>query len=599
MRRTALLRAGVGRALEFSDEGVVLLAVFLVFFNTLFNGYCGEDYSVIVGYDFHTTLRNLGALFSRAAYFQGSMETSYRPVVTLCYFGIYAIIGERPWGWHLFSVAVHALNAVLVLRLLRRVFPGQRWIALFGALLFATHSLTAEAVNGITYLEDPLVTLFSLTSIFFSLHYLERGGRARAILAGLALLVACLSKESGLVLLLLIPLVIHFCVAGVNRSPVRERAWRLGLVLVFFALCYGVLRFGVFTLGVDFPKPGRSLMGYWAGIVFPATYYLQRLFTPIGLIPFDWAGVEDFSRSALLWRTLAFFAFLVPILWVARQWRDFRLGLLFAAIPLAPVMNILWIHRPVAERFMYLPMIGVSICASAVVSRLAGLFRKPLSQVCLSLLLSIGLCLQAAFTVWQNRSFRDQLSYWSAPQPTWGQQDRLLGLAMAFRIRGEPDRALEALGQAERSLKYNHAFVFTEQALAHLYKGELKKALERSDMALDWTPRGVSVFYVVFRNHGEILLALGRNEAALQAFSLGARMNPFSADLRLGMARAALRLGQRASALEYVRQARRLNPGKELPAELDPILKDIVQGWQDGFAVSATEQEKKRVGPGR
>jgi tetratricopeptide (TPR) repeat protein len=139
---------------------------------------------------------------------------------------------------------------------------------------------------------------------------------------------------------------------------------------------------------------------------------------------------------------------------------------------------------------------------------------------------------------------------------------------MAFRRRGDLDKASATLDEAERSMQYNHAFVYTEHALVHLAQGRLDDAWEKSELALRYSPKSVSLFHYPFRNHGEILLALGRPAAAWEVFSRAARINPFSADIRLGMARAALRQGDRGSAQKFLAEAVRLNPDKGIPAEL-------------------------------
>src|SRR5580765_5836347 len=62
----------------------------------------------------------------------------YRPIVNSSFALNGRLLGWGPAGFHLVNVLLHAVNAMLVLRLLRRYSVGIG-AATFGALLFALH----------------------------------------------------------------------------------------------------------------------------------------------------------------------------------------------------------------------------------------------------------------------------------------------------------------------------------------------------------------------------------------------------------------------------------------------------------------------------
>ena len=71
------------------------------------------------------------------------------------------LFGLNPWGHHLTSVLLHALNAVLVFALLQQM-TGATWRSLWVAALFAVHPLRVESVAWVAERKDVLSAFFGL-----------------------------------------------------------------------------------------------------------------------------------------------------------------------------------------------------------------------------------------------------------------------------------------------------------------------------------------------------------------------------------------------------------------------------------------------------
>ena len=126
---------------------VLAVAVLLAYFNALTGIFQFDDYNVIV---------NNPAVHSLPAWFD-SMP-GIRPLLKFSY-ALNWTVNAGPFGFHLFNVLVHAVNAVLVYRVLcalRERQAGADWAPLVGALLFALHPVQTEAV---TYISGRSVSL--------------------------------------------------------------------------------------------------------------------------------------------------------------------------------------------------------------------------------------------------------------------------------------------------------------------------------------------------------------------------------------------------------------------------------------------------------
>ncbi|MBI3530074.1 MAG: tetratricopeptide repeat protein [Betaproteobacteria bacterium] len=140
---------------------VVAVAVLLAYFNALTGIFQFDDYNVIV---------NNPAVHSLAAW-RDSMP-GMRPLLKISY-ALNWTVDAGPFGFHLFNVLVHAINAVLVYRLLlalREERAGTDWAPLVGALLFALHPVQTEAATYVSGRSVSLMALFYLGAVLAWLH---------------------------------------------------------------------------------------------------------------------------------------------------------------------------------------------------------------------------------------------------------------------------------------------------------------------------------------------------------------------------------------------------------------------------------------------
>ena len=74
------------------------------------------------------------------------------------------LFGMEPWGFHLTSLVLHGLNALLVFVLFARL-TGAIWAPAFVAAIFALHPLHVESVAWAAARKDVLSGLFALLAL--------------------------------------------------------------------------------------------------------------------------------------------------------------------------------------------------------------------------------------------------------------------------------------------------------------------------------------------------------------------------------------------------------------------------------------------------
>jgi hypothetical protein len=169
-------------------------------------GFVSDDFLILARLDRFDGLRN------PLAYFGLRHFDYYRPLAFLSFALDRSLWANRAIGYHLTSLALHALNALLVFSLARRMMGA--WPALVAAVLFAVHPSHHEAVYWLSARFD----LLAASCFLVGLLALGRSGIRNDLAAAGAFLAAILSKESAIAF----PVVaVGFTVLVQQASPAR------------------------------------------------------------------------------------------------------------------------------------------------------------------------------------------------------------------------------------------------------------------------------------------------------------------------------------------------------------------------------------------
>jgi tetratricopeptide (TPR) repeat protein len=439
------------------------------------------------------------------------LRPNYRPLRFLSYLLDYGLtrlwFGEfpdarlPPFFFHLTNVLLHAVNALLVLALGRRLLldlarEGDRRAAGFAAgmacLFFALHPLATEAVTYVSGRRDVLSTVFYLLAlvVYCRPGPREEPGFGTTALVPLCLAAGLLTKEMAATLPGALLLLDWIRGARWTRRRVAIHALAWGVSASFIAVNLSVAN----VVAPAAPGGGEA-------VLLTACRYVARY---LGLILAPLGQSVDYSFDAIPpsrgWleppATLAALALVAAIagvgglgLWRARRAHRrlaregveaaaaparrlenafpalLALGLLWFLGTLLPVLQIVPTAERFAERFAYLPAIGILIIAAgglgAVFRFRPRLARAAGAAICLLLL---------AATVLRNRDWQSSLALWSSAVEAEPRAARAhLGLANALK---EDGRYREAAGEYTRALE-----IFREAPDLPLHHGFILQAL--------------------------------------------------------------------------------------------------------------------------
>lgn len=293
-----------------------------------------------------------------------------RPLLMLTYWMNYKVSGLATFSYHAVNVLLHGINSFLVFLIARRVLatvgetgPKRIWLATIAAVIFLAHPVQTEAVSYVASRSEGLSVCFAYLVLLFYLKQRESG----ITWAGVALVLflfgaAVTTKEHTLAMPAVILLTDLFFsgLAGLKRNS--------KLYLAFLA---GAILGGIFVVQIIRTSPviGFNLQG-----LSPAQYlftqfrsiwtYLRLFVLPFGLnADYDMAVSQSIADPWSLFGLLAL-VILIGVCWFYRkQWPLAFYGLLVFLLLLAPTSSIVPIRDVIAERRMYLPMIGLALIA--------------------------------------------------------------------------------------------------------------------------------------------------------------------------------------------------------------------------------------------
>jgi tetratricopeptide (TPR) repeat protein len=473
-------------------SGLVALLAFLLYLPSLGSGFVYDaEAQILIGDYLHEPAHFADVLTFRVL--GQDVLDGNRPVQLASLMTDALLWGKRPVGYHLTSNLLHAANAGLLFLLLvalarggknpcdrRAVFPS----AFTAALLFAVHPLLVEPVAEVSSREDLLAVFFVLAATLFGLRALRSAGRAfwgRGAACLLAVLLACGSKETGVVA----PVLLLGC-ALLFREEGTGRRWAL-LVAAAFAVAGGFLALR-FALQPEESKiflhqPGR-LGGSLAMTleIQPRiwTFYLRQIFWPATLsADYTPQNVTVISK-AWGYGVLGVFVLLQGL----AAWKS-RLALLGMAIfwaGLAPVSNLIPIYRPVADRYLYLPMAGLAMTVCGLL-----LFTAPRRKVFLSFLsgLAVVILILAALTWRRQDVFANARNLWADTLAASPQSDTAANnLGYALLEAGEHQAALESFDKAVRLTNGKKPNVWAGAAVTLEKMGRRREAVEALSRAI-------------------------------------------------------------------------------------------------------------------
>lgn len=490
--------------------------------------------------------------------FTSSHADFWHPLTWLSLMLDYQLYGLKPAPYHLTNLILHILSTLLLFWILNRM-TGFIWRSAFVAALFAIHPLHVESVAWVAERKDTLSTFFFILTLCTYLRFTEKRTTYRYLVSLACFFLGLMAKPMMVTLPFVLLLLDYWPLnrfkpspglpnpppvnpAGANTKDRKAMAARKRLksklppsntsrllkdippevVLLrllkeksfFFAFAMILSVITYYTQHtvsyVTFPFSARI-----ANAIVSYTVYLAKMMWPLNLAVF-----YPFPQQLPTWQVFGA-TLLLLIITIAVTYVSVRLPYLFVGWfwyigTLLPVIGFIQVGKHAfADRYTYIPLIGLFIIAAWAIPDLLKKFRYRQKMLVAASTLILACCFITTYT---------QVGYW---------KNSITLFEHALKVTDHSDIAHNSLGIALRSI------------------GQMNEAESHYREALIINPDNEQVHY----NLANLLRTNGKTDEAIDHYNEALRVNPNYAKAHLNLGNSFMSLGRYQNAIDHFRKA--------------------------------------------
>ena len=277
---------------------------------------------------------------------------------------------------HVINVLLYIGSIIVLLFFLSNiVFPQSPMAAFFAALIFMVHPIHTEVVANVKSRDEILSFLFICLTFISAFRYRETHKIKQLILAMLSYLLALLSKEYGVLMIILLPLAFYmFNSYSLKKSLSASVVYIIPLV-VYLAMRFSAVKPAGTSLDEDimnYPYVLATGAEKLASELAVLMNYLKLLIFPHPLssdYSYNQIPYSDFSSIKVWLSILVHSAMVCSMYFLVQKRHILGFAIAFYLAFLALVCNIFVnIGAPMGERLIYLSSLGFAIAVAFLLS---------------------------------------------------------------------------------------------------------------------------------------------------------------------------------------------------------------------------------------
>lgn len=570
------------KRLDSTSTGICLILVVLTYLSyreALDFGYVHLDDQLYVAHN-EMVLSGLNRESLKWAFSMDAVHetANWHPLTWLSLMADAHLFGGEPESFHRTNIVLHGVNSVLVFLLFARMTSSRGRSAIV-ALIFAVHPIHVESVAWISERKDVLSTWFGLLALHaYVAHVRSPSGRCTWYTACLlATLGSLLCKQMLVTLPILLLLLDHWPLRRASLTPGASEFFsrlqgRLDWVpdslrgirtwLVIEKIPFAILSVIFSVVAMCSQSAGKALasadvlpLSTRVGNSFIAYgNYLSKSIFPTDLAVFYPYPINDIAVVDVVVWFLMICAISAIVMQYRRSSPFLITGWLWFIVSLVPVIGLVQIgEQQMADRYMYVPLIGLSVMAAWLPS------RRPASYPRLLLYASF----LTGYVVFLAASCQSQVALWKDSERLFRHATEVTSnnavafdcLGDAYAERGEHSSAIACYRQSLGINSTDHSTRFAlSRSLAE--QGNLQAAFSNCTIAVRQSPE-TSRYHVLL---GQLASHLGDCQLAIVTLRNAVQLEPDSSIAHKALGEAYGQCGQLDAALTHFEEAIRLSP---------------------------------------
>lgn len=519
---------------------LLFILILLTYGNSFNNVFLSDDIAEIVN---NPNVGNLGyAISSRPAGF----------IRLILNWLAFHIGGLNPMFFRSINILFHAGVVFLIYTLLSLTYSKR--LAIFVAAIFAVHPAIGEAVVWISGGTYPQYAFFFLLS--FVLYLLSKEKKIYYWLAIISFLFAFMSHPQMPIALFLIFPLWELCFGSLKKNWLKSIPFLL-LSITYVLISLSVLPERETTLqsthyqegGVDniFLIIPTAISSYFELIFFPKILTLYHSELNFGPIQFTFRSL--LVLTFLIGTVFAFFKNKAVFFWGS-----------FFLIALSPTLTPFRLNWIVAERYLYLPILGILVLLGLGFEKLTNSVKfRQSGYVALALLI----ILLSGRTIARNIDWKNENNLWIATGKTSPSSPNTHNnLGDVYGRLGDKQAALREFQRAIE-LKPNYGDAHHNLANTYLELGQPDKALEGYQNALKFNPN----LWQSHQNIAAVYFQQKKFDLAIENLQKAIQINPGNLNLRINLGVVYLNSGDKEKAKAIFSEILQFDPNNQIATQ--------------------------------
>ena len=516
---------------------------------------------------------------------------NWHPLTTISHMLDCQLYGLKAGGHHFTNVLLHSVAVVLLFLVLLQMTGGPSrtgsiWRSAFVAAAFAIHPLRVESVAWIAERKDVLSGVFFMLTVLAYVYYARLPRISRYLVVLLVFACGLMSKPM-LVTLPFVLLLLDYWPLDRIKGQMWERVLeKVPLIALSAVSSIATLVAQKGAVGYTEELPILERLN---NAVISYVLYIWQMLWPVNLAVF----YPHPENRLPLWEIISSLFLLICVTAVAITLRKqlpylitgwlWYLGML---VPVIGLVQVGWQGR--ADRYTYLPQIGLYIAATWTVADLTRLWRHQRIILSAAALLTIVVLSWRAWV--QTRYWRDSETLFKhALAVTTNNDVAENNLGIVYLGRGNLDEAISLL-QAAVDLRPDNSPAHENLAKALLQKGKVTDALIHYRKLLELQPDNIEVHNIV----GTVLIQQGRIREGVEEWQKVLEIQPDNGNAMSNVAWVlatspddSLRDG--AKAVQLAEQAMRIS-GRRIPVLFRTLAAAYAERGQFSEAIQTAQQ---------
>ncbi len=550
---------------RFAVCAVIVALIWIVFGQTLRFNFVNYDDRTYV---YENSLVSAGvSLNGLARAFVDTQTRNWHPLTIVSHMIDCQFYGLKAGGHHFTNVLLHSVAALLLFAWLFNV-TNKFWNAAFVTAVFAIHPLRVESVAWIAERKDVLSGIFFFLTLLAYARYLRARSAGRYVTMSILFACGLMSKPMVVTLPVILILLDYWPFQRINdlKSLWRRTVEKLPLFGLSLASCIITFLLQERSTGSIAQLP---FMWRLDNALVSCVTYIVQIFWPANLTVF-YPHPED---TLAWWQIAGATAFLIVVTWVAfvlRRTKPYLIvGWLWYLVMLLPVIGIVEVGlQSHADRYTYLPHVGLYIAVTWLIADAGASFRVPkpaVATLAVAAIVALTSCARKQTTYWRNSE-----TLWTRALAVTKDNDVAhTNYGMWLMDRGQLDNALShlqtalSIRSASSHAHYNLSLALIHGAIGNVLarKGRLDDAISELRESSRLQPAYPDAHY----NLGTALFQKGDVDGAIAEWRTTLSIQPDDAGAQTSLGNALVQKGELREATEHYQAALRSAPDSVLP----------------------------------